>query len=165
MKLGLISDTHIPERISSLPEEIYGVFKDVDLILHAGDITSYEVLEHLGTVAPVKAVQGNMDFSGRVNELPKILDLTLLGKNLVLTHGWGSPHGIRSRIRAAVRHFHPHVIVHGHTHQPYIERDDGILWINPGSATDRLVAPFRSVGILRIHKDGETEGRIVKLGP
>ena len=61
MKIGLISDTHIPDRLSLLPENVIKAFEGVDLILHAGDVTDYEVIEKLEKIAPVLAVEGNMD--------------------------------------------------------------------------------------------------------
>ena len=70
MLIGLISDTHIPDRAKVLPQKVIEAFSNVDLILHAGDLTSPRVIEELEEIAPVMAVQGNMD---RVNgiDLPK----------------------------------------------------------------------------------------------
>ncbi|MBW2622762.1 MAG: metallophosphoesterase family protein, partial [Deltaproteobacteria bacterium] len=61
MKIGLISDTHIPEAGDSLPERVREVFSDVELILHAGDLHVLDVLDWLEQIAPVKAVRGNGD--------------------------------------------------------------------------------------------------------
>ena len=64
MLIGLISDTHIPDRARELPEKVIEAFENVELIIHAGDLTSPKVIEELENIAPVMAVQGNMD---RVN--------------------------------------------------------------------------------------------------
>ena len=61
MLIGLISDTHIPDRAKVLPQKVIEAFNDVELILHAGDLTSPRVIEELEDIAPVMAVQGNMD--------------------------------------------------------------------------------------------------------
>ena len=70
MLIGLISDTHIPDRMKELPEKVFEAFKDVEMILHAGDITSQEVIEKLEEIAPVTAIQGNTDRIVGLN-LPK----------------------------------------------------------------------------------------------
>ena len=60
MLIGLISDTHIPDRAKELPQNVLDAFNDVDMIIHAGDLTSLDVIEKLEETAPVMAVQGNM---------------------------------------------------------------------------------------------------------
>ena len=61
MKIGVISDTHIPKRAKALPEVVLKAFKDLDHIIHAGDIMSIGVLNTLKELAPVTAVAGNLD--------------------------------------------------------------------------------------------------------
>ena len=61
MKVGVISDTHVPAIVPSLPPAVFDIFKGVDLILHAGDIVDLSVLDELRAIAPVEAVAGNMD--------------------------------------------------------------------------------------------------------
>ena len=61
MLIGLISDTHIPDRRVKLPEKVLETFENVDLILHAGDITSQRVIDELEKSGPVIAVKGNRD--------------------------------------------------------------------------------------------------------
>ena len=75
MLIGLISDTHIPDRAKEIPQKVIDAFKDVDLILHAGDLTSMKVIEELEKIAPTIVIQGNMD---RINgiDLPKTKVIT-----------------------------------------------------------------------------------------
>ena len=61
MKVGVLSDTHVPTIVSALPPAIYDIFQGVDLILHAGDIVELSVLDDLRAIAPVEAVAGNVD--------------------------------------------------------------------------------------------------------
>ena len=70
MLIGLISDTHIPDRARILPQNVIEAFSDVELILHAGDLTSPKVIDELEEIAPVMAVQGNMDRAHGI-DLPK----------------------------------------------------------------------------------------------
>ena len=61
MLIGLISDTHLPNRATEIPEKVFETFENVDLILHSGDICSFDVIDQLNKVAPTLAVRGNMD--------------------------------------------------------------------------------------------------------
>ena len=61
MKIGVLSDTHVPHAFPVLPPKVFEVFAGADLILHAGDIVSLDVLTELEAIAPVEAVAGNMD--------------------------------------------------------------------------------------------------------
>ncbi len=63
LRIGLVSDTHIPEAGRELPPQIYEAFAKVDLILHAGDMHIIEVLDWLESLAPVVAARGNGDGS------------------------------------------------------------------------------------------------------
>src|SRR5262245_62498537 len=64
--IGVISDTH-----GLLRPEVFEVFRDVGLILHAGDIGSTEVLDELKTLAPVIAVRGNNDTGAWAKQIPE----------------------------------------------------------------------------------------------
>ena len=61
MRIGVVADTHIPDRTRELPAEIFDHLHGVDMILHAGDVSRQIVLDRLATIAPVIAVQGNRD--------------------------------------------------------------------------------------------------------
>jgi putative phosphoesterase len=70
MRIGLISDTHIPTAAKELWPQIYDAFRGVDLIMHAGDLMVPEVIDWLEEVAPVMAVWGNGDFGGWQRTVP-----------------------------------------------------------------------------------------------
>ena len=86
MLIGLISDTHIPDRARILPQNVIDAFSDVDLILHAGDLTSPKVIDELEEIAPVMAVQGNMDRANGIN-LPKAKVIEAEDLRIGLVHG------------------------------------------------------------------------------
>jgi putative phosphoesterase len=90
MKLGIISDTHIPDRARRLHPQVLPLFREagVSAILHAGDVSSPGVLKQLGEVAPVVAVRGNRDWV-LMRRLPLIQQLTFGSISIVLTHGHG----------------------------------------------------------------------------
>jgi len=178
--LGVIADTHIPDRRRCIHPEAIKVFQDanVDAILHAGDISTPQVIRDLERIAPVHAVAGNRDWL-LMKVLPVKRRLTYFSTTIGLTHGHGSQ---RTYIRDRLRHiFKPlsmeyfekraskafsdvKVIVFGHTHRPINRWLDDVLLFNPGSACcpkPRKSKP--SVGLLVIYDSGEVSSEIVRL--
>lgn len=146
MKVGVISDTHIPTTAGSLPTKIFDVFKGVDMILHAGDIVELSVLDELAAIAPVEAVAGNMDSSEVHRKLPakKVINI---GKYRVgLIHGKYKIDIQREMIRKEFDDVD--IIVYGHSHRPFWGKVGDVYFLNPGSPTDIVHAPFHSVAIL-----------------
>lgn len=159
MKIGVLSDTHIPTPHSALPAKVFELFQDVDLILHAGDIVGLEVLDELRALAPVEAVAGNMDGLEAHQKLSdkKVLQL---GKHRVgLIHGKYKIDIQRDMILQEFENVD--LIVYGHSHQPFWGKHGNILFLNPGSPTDKVHAPYNSVAILTLNDDINAE--IVKI--
>ena len=94
MLIGLISDTHIPDRGKELPQNVFDAFENVDLILHAGDLTSLSIIEKLEEIAPVMAVQGNMDRANGI-KLPKAKTVECEDLKIGIVHGEVYPRGDR----------------------------------------------------------------------
>ncbi|MBS4007525.1 MAG: metallophosphoesterase [Clostridium sp.] len=154
MRIGVISDTHIPARSRKLPLELFTLFAGVDLILHAGDVVEDYVLIELATIAPVEAVAGNMDSRLLHSRLGRKKILELAGYRVGLTHGDGDTDKQKTPQRALQLFKQDSVdcIIFGHSHQPYHETIDGILLFNPGSPTDRRWEPRHSCGLLTLGK-------------
>ncbi|MFC1753459.1 metallophosphoesterase family protein [Thermoproteota archaeon] len=161
MKIGVISDTHIPERTLDIPEELRVALKDVGMIIHAGDLVTLDVLESLKKIGPpVKAVFGNMD-NGEVRRVLKNKEIITIGKfKIGVIHGRGAPKNVPTLAQEAFNE-KLDVIIFGHTHQAMCERHKDVLLMNPGSPTDTIFAPYRSYGILEINDT--IEGKIVRL--
>jgi len=158
VKIGVISDTHISDSSKKIPEDIANIFFNVDLIIHAGDLTNICITEELNSIAKTEAVRGNMDDDSNCLPIKKILDISNFKIGII--HGYGAPQDIRNRIK---KEFPPvDVIIYGHTHTPYNKVEDGILFFNPGSPTDKRFSPYNSVGILEI-QDRKITGEIIKL--
>ena len=160
--VGVISDTHIPDRAQEIPKKILDDFKHVDMVIHAGDLVDVCVLEQLKSVcAEVKAVWGNMDpYEVRI-KLPE-KEIFKVGKfKIGIMHGFGSPAKLVDFLSAEFKNEHVDMIIFGHAHAPFNEKKGGILFFNPGSATDKIFAPFNSYGIIEINDT--IEARIVKL--
>lgn len=152
MRIGVISDTHIRSSARLLPNIVFEAFKDVDMILHAGDILIEEVLIELGTIAPVYVVAGNNDSYEMLDKYGTRKIITVKGKRIGLTHGTS---GGRTYMNAYVEFYGDNVdcVVYGHSHKPHNEVIDGILFFNPGSPTSRRFEPRYSLGILTVDRD------------
>ena len=161
MLIGLISDTHIPDRARELPQNVLDSFKNVDLILHAGDLTSLEVIEELEKIAPVMAVQGNMD---RVNgiDLPKARVIKAEGLRIGMVHGEVYPRADTQQLLYLAKELEADILISGHSHQPKIEQKEGILLLNPGSPIVPRLAD-RTVMVLEIDNK-EVDVEIIKIG-
>lgn len=163
MKIGIIADTHIPDRADQIPEKILEDFKKVDLILHAGDLVELNVLEDLRSVCPqVKAVWGNMDPQKVRNVLPEKEIIKINNKKIGLIHGWGHPNKLIDLVSKIFQNNSVDVIIFGHSHYPINETKSGVLYFNPGSPTDKIFSAFNSYGILEIIND-KIEGKIIRL--
>ncbi|MCP5463200.1 MAG: metallophosphoesterase family protein [bacterium] len=148
MRIGVISDTHIPDRASVIPTEVVAAFHGVDSIIHAGDFTSIDVVNTLQSIAPLHAVHGNMDEYQIKQQFPskKIIDAGRIRIGLVHGHEAGYEN-IKQGIERLFKNDSVDCIVYGHTHRPEKAVIGGTLFFNPGSAVgDRS----QSIGIFTI---------------
>ncbi|MGQ9626131.1 MAG: YfcE family phosphodiesterase [Anaerolineae bacterium] len=181
MKVGVISDTHIPDITPRLPEKINEIFRDVDIILHTGDITTLDTLhelENLFTITIAVAGESDSEQAKKYLEVaePKVVEFS--NRRIGMIHGHRA--GQESFFRRLARLFRPpsledtykyvlcqfegkkvDCIVFGHTHVPYMKVRNGILLFNPGA-----VAPSPgtrpSVGILDVGERA-ISGKIIYL--
>jgi putative phosphoesterase len=178
--IGVISDTHVPDRVSRLEPRAVEVFRQagVEAILHAGDVSVPRVLEELGKVAPVHAVRGNRDIFS-LAYLPLQIRLNIQGVSIGMAHGHGTlTNYLTDKMRWMFsetkygRYFKRmletfpdvDVVVFGHLHAPYRVYLEGKLVLNPGSASflwPRKYPP--SVGLLKISEGKRVEGEIIYL--
>ncbi len=164
-RVGVISDTHVPRRAKVIPDWVFEAFEGVDLILHAGDLTTLDVLDELARLAPVEAVAGNVDLmgGGGAAALPRRRVVDVAGVRIGLIHGDEGPgRSTPERARLAFANA-TRAVVFGHSHQPFNELIEGVLMFNPGSATDPRTAGEPSVGILTIRPDRDppVDGELV----
>ena len=159
-RIGVISDTHIPKRAPRIPDAALSHVEGVELILHAGDLSSLAVLDQLAAFAPVEAVQGNVELPEVTARLPIKRELVIGGCVIGLVHILGD----RARYARNARHEFPdaRVVVFGHSHIPYVEDTDGLLLLNPGSATDRRRQPHCTIALLTI-ADGQPRAEIIAI--
>ncbi len=161
MKLGLISDTHIPTVAKEIPKEVETAFRGVDMVLHAGDIQVGRALDWLERIAPVYAAEGNND-DGLVD--PRIKPVHILeveGLKVGVVHVFNYPELPLDRFFSS----NVDVVVYGDTHVPEVVTENGFLRVNPGSPTapgPNMYIGLGHVAILEI-KDGKAEAWIVEL--
>ena len=150
MAIGVISDTH-----GLLRAEAKEALRGSELILHAGDLGTAEVLRELKRIAPVVAVRGNVDVESWAKRLPAVEVAECAGKSFYILH------------RIADLDLKPKAagiaaVIFGHSHQPCIEWRDGVLFFNPGSAGPRRFSLPVTVGRIEI-VDGELRPEIIPL--
>ena len=151
-RIGIISDTHIP-RFKKLPEAIWEHFAGVELIIHAGDLSILSVTKELETIAPVVAVQGNVEVDEVIHTLPIKREIVVGHCRIGIVHILGDSH---NRERIARQEFpKARCVVFGHTHIPWNQEYNGLLLFNPGSATDRRRQPRCSIGMLYVDDEAE----------
>ena len=152
MDIGVISDTH-----GLVRPGVYDVFEGVDLILHAGDIGSRDVVIELEAIAPVKAVAGKVDV-GLANLFPNQLIFDLDGRTFKLQHIFHSIPDSGQSTSIPIKK----IIIFGHSHQPANEKVGDTLYFNPGSAGPHRHNTPVCVGKLTL-EDNLVSGRIVHL--
>jgi len=165
MRIGLLSDTHIPDVAKELPLELMEAFRGVDLILHAGDIYTLSVLDDLERIAPVLAARGDDDYEDTLKDKrvksTHILDFG--GKTLQLIHERIYSPIWWQKTASSEQGNRPDIIVFGHAHRTIVRHINGTLFVNPGSPTFLNYLPrLGTVGVLDIDS-GEVEVRIIQL--
>lgn len=172
MLIGLISDTHIGFPSEKLPPQIKDAFRDVELILHAGDIWIPSALNELEAIAPTIAAWGDDDMRTDLGDDKRMLkgNIILLDSiTLWLKHIKPRPELFNQKTQALISHpekpedRRPDAIIFGHTHSATIENYEGILWVNPGSATLPNYIPKLGTVALLSTDSGKIEARIVQL--
>ncbi|OGD53417.1 hypothetical protein A3K80_05340 [Candidatus Bathyarchaeota archaeon RBG_13_38_9] len=161
--VGLISDTHIPSRAKKIPSKVFEIFKDADLIIHAGDIIQISVINELEQIAPVLAVHGNMDPPDVKTKLPEFNSIEFRGRKTGIIHNPDALYGM-DKMKRIAKEKDLNILVFGHTHKQFIKNENNVLFINPGSVNDPLpkLLMKATVGLLIITEEKVTP-LIVKI--
>lgn len=168
--IGLVSDTHMPQRLAELPARLFTVLAGVDLLLHAGDVGELWVLDRLSTIAPVVAVHGNDDSADAQRELPYQQVITVAGQRILLWHSHYADRidemasrrddPIFPKLQRSVQRAQragAGIAIFGHWHIPLVYRSEGVLVVNPGAfAAGNAVSRqlYATVAILWLRDDG-----------
>ena len=146
MLLAVIADTHLPRGARRLPDACVERIAASELVLHAGDFVSEEVLESLESIGPpVVGVHGNIDSPALRRRLPAERLIEAAGARIAMVHDAGPAAGRLTRLRR--RFPDADAVVFGHSHIPLHESADGFQIFNPGSPTDRRRQPRHTMGL------------------
>lgn len=179
-RIGVISDTHVPDRVGTIHPDVIPLFTQlkVDHIVHAGDLSSKNVLNILNKIAPVSFAKGNRDwFINKGQSLVKFVDLNSV--KIAISHGHGGflpyfwdkvPYYIYGyRFERYVKRLKTiagdaRVIIFGHSHQVENQWVDGKLFFNSGSAYDGgNDGSGPTIGLIEIYENNDVKGRILPL--
>ena len=179
-KIGVIADTHVPDRTLELDPKIIQIFNQarVDVIMHAGDVCSPKILDQLSKIAPVFAVQGNRDVR-QLSYLPRKLTIHIGTIIISLIHGHlGKFSFFTQKMCFSSKAFQlfyydkmlriefpsSKIIIFGHTHRSENTWSEGYLLFNPGSASPTVLGkPKPSVGLIHIQNQKEISSEIIPL--
>ena len=136
----------MPRGARVVPGACVEAMRTADQIIHAGDLSSAEVLDWLESLGPpVKAVHGNVDSAEVCERLPETYEFNASGQRIAVVHDAGPAKGRLGRMRR--RFPDASLVIFGHSHLPLHEEEKGFHIFNPGSPTERRRAPRHSFGI------------------
>ena len=154
MRIGVVADTHLPSlhrQLDDLGPEAAAFFATVELILHAGDVTSPAILDWLEQFAPVLVARGNNDDFSDPRMRP-IQFLDIAGRRLGMVHNLAPERRPVAELRRRALGGHADILIGGHTHLERLEAREGALILNPGSPVlpHHKSARLGSVGLLEL---------------
>jgi putative phosphoesterase len=152
VRIGVLSDTH-----GLLRSNVFESLCGADLIVHAGDIGTPEVLKELNKISPVVAVRGNMDNGHWARKLPQTELVRIKDALIYVIHDLYT-------LDFEPAAFEIRVVIHGHSHRPAIQHRNGLVYLNPGSAGHRRFDYPISVAILQV-RENDLEPQIIELDP
>lgn len=155
MRVLVTSDTHA-RTPDDLPSSLLDEFDEADAVVHAGDVTSLEVLETLDAKADLHAVYGNADSAGVRDALPRRTVLEADGVRICVVHGHDA-----FDVAYEAAETGAHILVRGHTHTP-LYNDRTVPVLNPGSPT-RPRGSAASHYAWLVCEEGRYSGRVVTL--
>ena len=148
-KIGVISDTH-----GLLRPEAEKNLEGSDVIVHAGDIGNFEIINKLEKIATIYAIRGNIDKENWADEFPETLELEILNKKIFIIHDIKEV-DVRNEKKY-------NIIISGHSHKPLIKKINGVLYLNPGSAGKRRFSLPISIAQIKII-EGKVSAEIIEL--
>jgi len=134
--ITVFGDLHIPKRATEIPESFRNLLRESELILCTGDLATLEVLEELKSYGKLVVVQGNMDSDSLGLSKKEIVEIGDSKLKVALFHGTGvHPRGDAVQLAQIAKDMGVSILISGHTHHLSIHDQEGILLLNPGSAT------------------------------
>lgn len=160
MKVLIVSDTHGREQNLAEALEQTG---PIDQLIHLGDVEGgAEHIRELAGDAPAAIIAGNNDF---FCDLPNERIFTLGGHRIFMTHGHGYfVHSGTLYLKREARKKGADIVMFGHTHKPYMEEDNELLVLNPGSLSlPRQEGHRPTYIVMEIADDGQISSELCYL--
>ena len=152
MRIGVLSDTH-----GLLRPEVAVALADVDLLIHAGDVGDAPTLDAIRALGKsLHVVRGNVDRGAWALALPETAVVEAAGHSVYVLHD-------RGQLDLDPRAAGFAGVIYGHSHHPEVKRQDGVLYLNPGSCGPRRFKLPVSVAILEAAPGRKLEASIVEL--
>jgi uncharacterized protein len=145
-KIGVLSDSHLSRVTEEFKTIVQTVFRDVDLVIHAGDMVSRSVYDYLCNW-DLRGVKGNMDDFDLDNLLPRKRIEVIEGRRIGIMHGRGAPYSVEQIVLSEFTDVD--VIVFGHSHVPTCRRNGDLILFNPGALRNPAIGK-KTVGIIEI---------------
>lgn len=163
MRLLMLADTHVPRRARDLPAEVWDEVAQADVVFHAGDWVTPELLDTLAARATrLVACWGNNDGPALRSRLPERADVVLEGLHFTVVHETGAVAGREARMSR--RYPDTDVLIFGHSHVPWdTTTSTGLRLLNPGSPTDRRRQPACTYRTATVRHGDLTDVRLQPL--
>jgi len=163
MRLLMLADTHVPRRARDLPAEVWDEVAQADVVFHAGDWVTPELLDTLAArAARLVACWGNNDGPALRSRLPERADVVLEGLHFTVVHETGAVAGREARMSR--RYPDTDVLIFGHSHVPWdTTTSTGLRLLNPGSPTDRRRQPACTYRTATVRHGDLTDVRLQPL--
>lgn len=160
-RIGILSDTH-----NYLDEQIFEYFKEVDIILHAGDIGTQVITDKLKEFKPLYAVYGNIDDAMLRAEFPENQLLVIEGCKIFITHIAGTVGVYNQRVKEIIKQEQPNILVCGHSHIVKVMKDAkyNLLHINSGAAGIHGFHKVRTIIRFEIDNGKPQNMELIELG-
>ncbi|MBR4086174.1 MAG: metallophosphoesterase [Lachnospiraceae bacterium] len=159
MRILIVSDTH---RKNENYFKVLKKFKQLDMVIHCGDVEGSEYALSESADCPVHMVSGNNDF---FSELPREQELNIGNYKVWVTHGHNYLVSLGTeRIKQEAKARGVQIVIFGHTHRPCLEQDEEIIALNPGSLSyPRQDGHKPTYALMEIDKHGEAHFAISYL--
>lgn len=154
MKIGIISDTHIKKDVDKFMDLMDQYFKELDLLIHAGDYVSRQVVEELKSYKNFVGVWGNVDDEETRAIVKEKEIISVEGYKIGIFHGHGSKGTTIDRVYDTFKEDEVDIIIFGHSHQPLAKTKNGVLMLNPGSIINKRRERWFSFIILELNEEG-----------
>jgi len=168
VKIAVLSDTHVGQRIAAFPRNFLQELRPFDAIIHCGDYANIEAAELFQDLPGFSGVRGNMDDAEVQSFLPETINLEIGGLRIGAIHGWGNSDGLAHKIVSAIEDVYPdskfNIMLFGHAHEPFKDAIGETLVLNPGAFSGNKDSSFGSWGILTI-EDSHIEWELKMFDP